>query len=168
MCDVVRELDKESYDFVVNCIYENYQYILTLEEVKEYVRLATILLAEKKISVIKQEDIISMVSKLIIKDADKFVLDGELKKPSKTLNNNVVFEDKYALVFKSAYNKLDEKEQLVINNAMLNGILNEENRCEYANAVMNLASIIYEDDAHVASVVLYEMLKNGHNIKRSK
>lgn len=167
MCDVIRELDNELYNSVVSYVYESFEYLVTLDEVKEYVRLVTVDLAEKKISAVKQDDIINMVSKLIIEDANKLVVDGESKKTCKTFKNNVTLEDRYALVFKSAYRKLDENEQLIINNAMF-GTLNEEDRCEYLSAVMKLVSIILEDDAYAANVVLYEMLNKGYSKKRSK
>ena len=51
---------------------------------------------------------------------------------------------------------------------MLNGILNEDEKNEYLSAVMKLVSIILEDDAYVASIVLYKMLNKGYCKGRSK
>ena len=68
----------------------------------------------------------------------------------------------------SAYSNLNEDEQMIINNVMLNGILNEDEKNEYLSAVMKLVSIILEDDAYVASIVLYKMLNKGYCKGRSK
>ena len=168
MENVVREVNSELFEFVAKNVYETYQYLVSMEEVLEYVRLVMVDLAEKKIKVVKQGEVIDMVSKLIIKDTKKLVSDTEFEHSKKKFNNNVVSEDRYALVFKNAYSNLDEDEQMIINNVMLNGILNEDEKNEYLSAVMKLASIILEDDAYVASIVLYKMLNNGYCKGRSK
>ena len=109
-----------------------------------------------------------MVSKLIINDTKKLASDTEFEPSKKKFNNNVVSDDRYALVFKSAYSNLNEDEQMIINNVMLNGILNEDEKNEYLSAVMKLVSIILEDDAYVANIVLYKMLNNGYCKGRNK
>ena len=76
---------------------------------------------EKKIKVVKQGEVIDMVSKLIINDTKKLASDTEFEPSKKKFNNNVVSDDRYALVFKSAYSNLNEDEQMIINNVMLNG-----------------------------------------------
>ena len=168
MENVVREVNSELFEFVAKNIYETYQYLVSMEEVLEYVRLVMVDLAEKKIKVVKQGEVIDMVSKLIINDTKKLASDTEFEPSKKKFNNNVVSADRYALVFKSAYSDLNEEEQMIINNVMLNGILNEDEKNEYLSAVMKLVSIILEDDAYVASIVLYKMLNKGYCKGRSK
>ena len=46
--------------------------------------------------------------------------------------------------------------------------INEDEKNEYLSAVMKLVSIILEDDAYVASIVLYKMLNKGYCKGRSK
>lgn len=168
MGNVVREVNNELFEFVAKYVYETYQYLVSMEEVLEYVRLVMVELAEKKITVIEQGEVIDMVSKLIINDTKKLASDTEFEPSKKKFNNNVVSDDRYALVFKSAYNNLNEDEQMIINNVMLNGILNEDEKNEYLSAVMKLVSIILEDDAYVANIVLYKMLNNGYCKGRNK
>lgn len=168
MENVVREVNNELFEFVAKYVYETYQYLVSMEEVLEYVRLVMVELAEKKITVIEQGEVIDMVSKLIINDTKKLASDTEFEPSKKKFNNNVVSDDRYALVFKSAYNNLNEDEQMIINNVMLNGILNEDEKNEYLSAVMKLVSIILEDDAYVANIVLYKMLNNGYCKGRNK
>ena len=168
MENVVREVNSELFEFVAKNVYETYQYLVSMEEVLEYVRLVMVDLAEKKIKVVKQGEVIDMVSKLIINDTKKLASDTEFEPSKKKFNNNVVSDDRYALVFKCAYSNLNEDEQMIINNVMLNGILNEDEKNEYLSAVMKLVSIILEDDAYVASIVLYKMLNKGYCKGRSK
>lgn len=168
MENVVREVNSELFEFVAKNVYETYQYLVSMEEVLEYVKLVMVDLAEKKIKVVKQGEVIDMVSKLIINDTKKLVSDTEFEPSKKKFNNNVVSDDRYALVFKSAYSNLNEDEQMIINNVMLNGILNEDEKTEYLSAVMKLVSIILEDDAYVANIVLYKMLNKGYCKGRSK
>lgn len=168
MENVVREVNSELFEFVAKNVYESYQYLVSMEEVLEYVKLVMVDLAEKKIKVVKQGEVIDMVSKLIINDTKKLVSDTEFEPSKKKFNNNAVSDDRYALVFKSAYSNLNEDEQMIINNVMLNGILNEDEKNEYLSAVMKLVSIILEDDAYVASIVLYKMLNKGYCKGRSK
>ena len=166
MGNVVREVNNELFEFVAKYVYETYQYLVSMEEVLEYVRLVMVELAEKKITVIEQGEVIDMVSKLIINDTKKLASDTEFEPSKKKINNNVVSDDRYALVFKSAYSNINE--QKIINNVILNGILNEDEKNEYLSAVMKLVSIILEDDAYVANIVLYKMLNNGYCKGRSK
>ena len=168
MENVVREVNSELFEFVAKNVYESYQYLVSMEEVLEYVKLVMVDLAEKKIKVVKQGEVIDMVSKLIINDTKKLVSDTEFEPSKKKFNNNAVSDDRYALVFKSAYSNLNEDEQMIINNVMLNDILNEDEKNEYLSAVMKLVSIILEDDAYVASIVLYKMLNKGYCKGRSK
>ena len=168
MENVVREVNSELFEFVAKNVYETYQYLVSMEEVLEYVRLVMVDLAEKKIKVVKQGEVIDMVSKLIINDTKKLASDTEFEPSKKKFNNNIVSDDRYSLVFKSAYSNLNEDEQMIINNVMLNGILNEDEKNEYLSAVMKLVSIILEDDAYVASIVLYKMLNKGYCKGRSK
>ena len=168
MENVVREVNSELFEFVAKNVYETYQYLVSMEEVLEYVRLVMVDLAEKKIKVVKQGEVIDMVSKLIINDTKKLASDPEFEPSKMKFNNNVVSADRYALVFKSAYSNLNEDEQMIINNVMLNGILNEDEKTEYLSAVMKLVSIILEDDAYVASIVLYKMLNKGYCKGRNK
>ena len=128
MENVVREVNSELFEFVAKNVYETYQYLVSMEEVLEYVRLVMVDLAEKKIKVVKQGEVIDMVSKLIINDTKKLVSDTEFEPSKKKFNNNAVSDDRYALVFKSAYSNLNEDEQMIINNVMLNGILNEDEK----------------------------------------
>ena len=166
MGNVVREVNNELFEFVAKYVYETYQYLVSMEEVLEYVRLVMVELAEKKITVIEQGEVIDMVSKLIINDTKKLASDTEFEPSKKKINNNVVSDDRYSLVFKSAYSNINE--QKIINNVILNGILNEDEKNEYLSAVMKLVSIILEDDAYVANIVLYKMLNNGYCKGRSK
>ena len=168
MENVLREVNSELFEFVTKNVYETYQYLVSMEEVLEYVRLVMVDLAEKKIKVVKQGEVIDMVSKLIINDTKKLASDTEFEPSEKKFNNNVVSDDRYALVFKSAYSNLNEDEQMIINNVMLNGILNEDEKNEYLSAVMKLVSIILEDDAYVAGIVLYKMINKGYCKGRSK
>ena len=168
MENVLREVNSELFEFVAKNVYETYQYLVSMEEVLEYVRLVMVDLAEKKIKVVKQGEVIDMVSKLIINDTKKLVSDTEFEPSKKKFNNNAVSDDRYALVFKSAYSNLNEDEQMIINNVILNGFLNEDEKNEYLSAVMKLVSIILEDDAYVASIVLYKMLNKGYCKGRSK
>ena len=71
MENVVREVNSELFEFVAKNVYETYQYLVSMEEVLEYVRLVMVDLAEKKIKVVKQGEVIDMVSKLIINDTKK-------------------------------------------------------------------------------------------------
>ena len=151
MENVLREVNSELFEFVAKNVYETYQYLVSMEEVLEYVRLVMVDLAEKKIKVVKQGEVIDMVSKLIINDTKKLASDTEFEPSKKKFNNNVVSDDRYALVFKSAYSNL-----------------NEDEKNEYLSAVMKLVSIILEDDAYVASIVLYKMLNKGYCKGRSK
>ena len=128
MENVLREVNSELFEFVAKNVYETYQYLVSMEEVLEYVRLVMVDLAEKKIKVVKQGEVIDMVSKLIINDTKKLVSDTEFEPSKKKFNNNAVSDDRYALVFKSAYSNLNEDEQMIINNVMLNGILNEDEK----------------------------------------
>lgn len=168
MENVLREVNGELFEFVAKNVYETYQYLVSMEEVLEYVRLVMVDLAEKKIKVVKQGEVIDMVSKLIINDTKKLVSDTEFEPSKKKFNNNAVSDDRYALVFKSAYSNLNEDEQMIINNVILNGFLNEDEKNEYLSAVMKLVSIILEDDAYVAGIVLYKMINKGYCKGRSK
>ena len=102
MGNVVREVNNELFEFVAKYVYETYQYLVSMEEVLEYVRLVMVELAEKKITVIEQGEVIDMVSKLIINDTKKLASDTEFEPSKKKINNNVVSDDRYSLVFKSA------------------------------------------------------------------
>ena len=145
MENVLREVNSELFEFVAKNVYETYQYLVSMEEVLEYVRLVMVDLAEKKIKVVKQGEVIDMVSKLIINDTKKLVSDTEFEPSKKKFNNNVVSDDRYALVFKSAYSNLND-----------------------LSAVIKLVSIILEDDAYVAGIVLYKMINKGYCKGRSK
>ena len=90
MGNVVREVNNELFEFVAKYVYETYQYLVSMEEVLEYVRLVMVELAEKKIKVVKQGEVIDMVSKLIINDTKKLVSDTEFEPSKKKFNNNVV------------------------------------------------------------------------------
>ena len=99
MENVVREVNSELFEFVATNVYETCQYLVSMEEVLEYVRLVMVDLAEKKIKVVKQGEVIDMVSKLIINDTKKLASDTEFEPSKKKFNNNVVSDDRYALVF---------------------------------------------------------------------
>ena len=80
MENVLREVNSELFEFVAKNVYETYQYLVSMEEVLEYVRLVMVDLAEKKIKVVKQGEVIDMVSKLIINDTKLLILSLNLVK----------------------------------------------------------------------------------------
>jgi hypothetical protein len=158
MENVVRELDTELYNYVVNYVYETYEYLITLKEAKEYVKIIMVDLINKDISLIKQGDFIKMVCDLIVKDAKELIIDNEKEITSKTNDNSIVFEDRYSLIFKNAYNKLNENEQSIINDAFINKNLDSNNETFYLNTVIKLVNIIMDDDVYIAKLVLNKMI----------
>ena len=61
MENVLREVNSELFEFVAKNVYETYQYLVSMEEVLEYVRLVMVDLAEKKIKVVKQGEVVLKV-----------------------------------------------------------------------------------------------------------
>ena len=99
MENVLREVNSELFEFVAKNVYETYQYLVSMEEVLEYVGLVMVDLAEKKIKVVKQGEVIDMVSKLIINDTKKLVSDTEFEPSKKKFNNNIIKSHTFSVFF---------------------------------------------------------------------